>query len=550
MAYSPPPPVRPSETPSLFSQIVEHKCTICDERMLFDNNDCYLLSTCEHIFHRGCIEQSLSSSADCPTCKVACQLSDLRNYNTRTSVSNGNVSQTGTIKKTGTFVRGKSRGAMGNRPQTRSSSKNLFNPNENGDSIVDLSPRQNTQPIEVGDPFSPTHNSHPRMSPKIIHGYPKRGTSRPPQNNSVAVDYDRINAMIGNSLSRILQGLNVQNGSAQILAQPQPGIRGNLPPLSDPAPPRSSSHVNSNHPNGNGNISFNHSDSALGLHPDKISTMIRNWNIRFDGSKNGLTVDEFLYRITSMTREHLNGNFEIICSNLQTLLYDKALHWYWRYHKQVNSIRWDDFCVALKCEFKDMRSNYDIREELRNRKMRPSESFESFYDSICVILDRLETPMVEAELVEILVRNLRPDIRHELLYVPVYSIAHLRKLVQMRENLLADDFYKRTMVAKHPQTSHYTARRQVAEVSCENPSEDESVTTGHVDAVQPNVIPGKCWNCEEPGHFWDDCVRDRTVFCYGCGTKNVYKPQCAKCLDRKSSGSKNYQRPNISTKLP
>lgn len=135
--------------------------------------------------------------------------------------------------------------------------------------------------------------------------------------------------------------------------------------------------------------------------------MIRNWNIRFDGSKNGLTVDKFVYRITSMTTRHLNGNFEVLCDNLQVLLMDKALHWYWRYHKKVDAIRCTDFCVALKCEYKDMRSNYDIQEELRNRKMCHGESFESFNDSTCLILDRLETPMSKAEVVEILVRNLR-----------------------------------------------------------------------------------------------------------------------------------------------
>lgn len=58
------------------------------------------------------------------------------------------------------------------------------------------------------------------------------------------------------------------------------------------------------------------------------------------------------------------------------------------------------------------------------------------------IHDRLPTQMSELELIEILTRNLRPEIRQELLYIPVNSLAHLRKLVHMRENFLNDDYVR------------------------------------------------------------------------------------------------------------
>lgn len=543
LVYSPP-PAQPPDAPSASSQTEEEKCTICEQLLRFDTGECYKLSTCGHIFHKVCIERALSASAECPACKLPCHLSDLRNYTTQLLLSTDNASQTGTMKKTRTCFRGKSRGALGSRPQTRSVGKNLLNI----DTILDASPRRLDRSVEVSEPFSPGHQLQGGISQRFYNINPNSG---PPQNRSGDVDYEYINQMIDNSVTRMLQNINLQTrDEAFNRGRPQRVTHRDIlhlpaPAAAPPSQPTTSGNINNNRGSNLHNSPFHQSDYSSSVRPEKIPSIIRNWNIRFDGSKTGLTVDEFIYRISSMTTEQLSGNFEIICNNLAMLLYDKALHWYWRYHKKVDTIRWRDFCVALKCEFKDMRSNYDIREELRNRKMRPSESFETFYDSICLILDRLETPIAEAELVEILMGNLRPEIRHELLYVPVYSLAHLRKLVQMRENLLSNEFYGKNVVTKLHQSSHVTARRQVAEIAFKNESGDEAANAGQIDAVNQSMPPSKCWNCDQTGHFWDDCVQDRTIFCYGCGTKNVYKPQCTKCLNRKCA-SKNLQRPNTS----
>lgn len=49
-----------------------------------------------------------------------------------------------------------------------------------------------------------------------------------------------------------------------------------------------------------------------------------------------------------------------------------------------------------------------------------------------------------------------------------------------------------------------------------------------VDALQNEGIV--CWNCSETGHTFQDCmVATRNVFCYGCGAKNIYRPQCPRC---------------------
>lgn len=174
-------------------------------------------------------------------------------------------------------------------------------------------------------------------------------------------------------------------------------------------------------PKGSMNHSLNNHSAPV---TDKIAYTIKKWNLHFDGSAQGLDVEEFLYRVKSLTADYFDDNYSLICKHLNILLTGKARYWFWRYRKQVPSIVWDDFCTAIRYQYIDFKSDADIRGELRNRKQRPGENFETFYDSVCVILNRLTTQIPETELIEIIKRNIRAEIRHELLYVPILNIKY------------------------------------------------------------------------------------------------------------------------------
>lgn len=59
-------------------------------------------------------------------------------------------------------------------------------------------------------------------------------------------------------------------------------------------------------------------------------------------------------------------------------------------------------------------------------------------------------------------------------------------------------------------------------------------------AIKQNI---KCWNCEKDGHTYFDCMEHRRIFCYGCGAKDIYKPNCTKCAKKTSgNGQKDVQR--------
>lgn len=499
-------------------------CLICKELML-EMQECLILTNCSHIFHRLCIENSLSQTAECPECHKACELVDLKKANLH-HVSNLNQ----TSRTTNANLRVKGRGAMSKRYHTRNVTKNLFQEN----SLLDFSqvPSQLEDPVVLctpGQVVSGNQNPLPASQQAL--------NNRNRRQDNVNVDNSQLSQIIEASIVRILENLNIvantdryQNNRTQTPNvqrttgfQPAPNIQNNV------------NRINPTH---------SHNAENFGIRTDKVTSIIQNWNLKFDGSSNGLSVDEFLYRIRSLTADNFNNDFTIICKNLHILLSGKARDWFWRYHKQVDTIQWQEFCAAIKYQYQDFKSNFDLREELRNRKMKVGESFDTFFEAVSAIIDRLENPIPEREIIEILTKNLRPDIRHELLYVPIYSIAHLRKLVQMRENLMNDEYFRRNAPTKP--FNHSYQRRNVAEVDLNEPTEllEASGKKLSVDAVVQTALNSKCWNCDSQGHHWQDCLSERSIFCYGCGAKSTYKPQCQKCNSKNSAVPKNFLRPH------
>lgn len=529
---TPPPGIIPSGAPQApalppasalapFS-IEPSACHICNHTMN-EGQDCLIITECSHPFHRTCIEEHLTTSAECPVCKRPCQLNELRTLLI--------VQKTMGFGKPGN--RGKGRGALSKHYNTRSASRNLFQESQN----QQLHMNSSLQGLNYGTP----NHSGMGQNPTNMNS-PGQSTSNQVISNTI--DYTEINRMIEANLTRLLNNINIlpscgQNGSANNFqnhnSNSQPAIN-NISHNNTNRPPSSRQNPSLNLFNLSPNT-FSHTNSSQ-ISSDKATSIIQSWNLRFDGSSSGLNVEEFLYRIRSLTNDNFFGDFSVILKNLNTLLIGKAKDWYWRYHKQTPSLNWNDFCVAIRAQYKDFKTSYDIREDIRNRKQRANESFDTFFEAISALMDRLPTPMTDEELIEILPRNLRPEIRQELLYVKIHSISHLRQLVQTRENFLSDEYVRRNLSSRAPGINS-APRKYVADIEIQKNTDSNFDSEPNVDALDKVGSHSKCWNCDEIGHHWHDCLRDRTIFCYGCGGKNVYKPNCVDCKERKLSHSKN-----------
>ena len=162
----------------------EVKCQICDEKM-DEKVPCMVINRCNHIFHRACIENSLSTDQECPICKQTCELEDLRKISFP-------------LKQNVTKGKNRPRGGLSKTYQTRGHNKNLLQ--ESTTPLVDISGGESierrTIPNESNSQTDPSNINSDNIS------YP----SVP--NQSVLVDYDHINKIIKDNLSRALQNFN------------------------------------------------------------------------------------------------------------------------------------------------------------------------------------------------------------------------------------------------------------------------------------------------------------------------------------------------------
>jgi len=88
-------------------------------------------------------------------------------------------------------------------------------------------------------------------------------------------------------------------------------------------------------------------------------------------------------------------------------------------------------------QLREARTDLDIREAIWDRKQRESEGFDTLYDAIEEIIDNLDMPLTQIEVKEILKRSLRPEIRHEILNIPVRTVERLREIRGWSDKYLA-----------------------------------------------------------------------------------------------------------------
>lgn len=470
--------------------LVETICKICQKPLGEANAINRVFSTpCEHRFHENCINDWVEQFKECQECKKLVHIRDLKQVIVPPDTPEPLV-QTGSVPKVHN-TRHQSKKNSNSQPQPEAGIGDL-------DQVDNQPPRNRNR--KVGRPARNRNVTQNEQRVSIGSSY---------RNEQEAVDYNRIFTQIEQIVSRQIANLSLHNHSGD---------------FSDRA------NITRN--------SMGSSDNTRGrsqINPEKITQLIHRWNVKFDGSMKGDTVEEFIYRIQTLTEDCLDNDFEAVCKNLHILLVGKAREWYWRYRKEFPRIVWEEFCAALKYQYKDYRKDSEILEDIRGRKQKPGESFETFYDEIMILSSRMSASIPEEQLIEMLSRNLLPDIRHELLYVPIHSIAHLRKLVQMRENLLGDVSAKRSI---RNQGNQPFAKRNIAALEDSVSSSEVDPNQVVIEAIQAPIKVFRCWNCDTEGHGWDMCLQERRRFCYGCGAKNVYKPQCTVCLSRKSENLK------------
>jgi len=484
-------------------------CLVC--RQTLGNKNETVETACRHIFHTTCLVSWLKKNTSCPKCKSRFNSKDLP--------------QT-LSKSVGMVTRSQSQIPPLRNSEGSTPAANTVNQTESDELIRDI---RNTS----------TNDASQIEQPSTSRGIPRSLPASPLQNLSNRQNSNDEDQRIHNIVSALVNARttasieNIESRLASLIEQRVEehfSSHRTVSPQSTPNRPQDM-------PSGrNWNKSIQNpsprtSDISLALNSSRMAQLINSWDIKFDGSSN-LSVENFTYRIESQVVDTLGGNFNILCDHLQNIFVGEARGWYWRYRRSVQRITWPSLCEALRADFGKGHTDFDIKELMRVRKQGSSESFDEYRNVILKIGEDLSHPLSEAEMVEILLRGLRPRLRQQLLFVPINgSMATLRQFCIKGESL-QQELSKSFPTQAYAPNRNKVPQRNVDEIDLEQEEEFES-------EVEIAVVKGSkliCWNCRKEGHRYFDCLEERNLFCYGCGAIGIYKPNCSHCTGNGKKG--------------
>lgn len=303
------------------------------------------------------------------------------------------------------------------------------------------------------------------------------------------------------------------------------------------------------------------------------------WPLRYSGGSRDLPADEFIFRAETLARLAKLSE-EALTLGLHQLLSGAAASWYWVFIRNEPYATWFDVKRALIEAFQSNVSDVAIRRMMMDRLQRPNERFMEFCLALQEMEVRLSVRMVDHELLEVLKRNMLPHLQDRLLFIQIFSVRELQQSVRQVEELLQrqaevqqirryipprvqeisalqnveSESYENSSSSSAPHTTILDRNRQSvlpeipsstnpfnrqafdpAQVSRQNNPQDEQ--HDFVSALEDRNQFAVCWNCDELGHTFMDCLAPRIIFCFGCGAKNCVRPQCPKCSARSLQGN-------------
>lgn len=303
---------------------------------------------------------------------------------------------------------------------------------------------------------------------------------------------------------------------------------------------------------------------------DNFYKIKQRWNLSFDGTENS-NVHDFIFRLEQMARDD-----EFPESGLMRVLHmfltKKAEDWYWIFKMDQPNASWKQLKTSMMSYFSSFDSEEEIREQILRRHQTSKESFSDYALSVQKLNARLQQRLSEKEILYRLSQNMLPALKNVTLAATgfIKTVEELRVLCQRYERMWDQTGYDPRRFNETP-----IRRRQINDISYDlqnlslkNQRYDEqqeqrnryqhsdqinSVDISYepetIEAIQrPNNTYNRinerrdllvCWNCKDIGHPYQECEQEfLTVFCFGCGTSNVRKPNCPNCSRRQTENSR------------
>lgn len=266
------------------------------------------------------------------------------------------------------------------------------------------------------------------------------------------------------------------------------------------------------------------------VHNDTWRIRVDKFGLEFKGGNDQLSVEEFIFRLEHMQRQYRIPWQEIL-RDFHLLVAGTVKQWYWALLQTTVISDWTTLRLALLNRYKTIRSNWELMQELVERKQRQGESIDEYFHNLNLLRARLEVPVAEGEMIKIAKRNLKENIARIVYPMNVSSVEQLRMECLEAERIFIRN-QTRTII---PQQSR--PQRYIHEI-VKNFDEDEQAET--VPEVASIDSPPVCWNCQQEGHVFRDCLsRQRNLFCYKCGRPDTITPKCPICSNEQGNSRRN-----------
>lgn len=264
------------------------------------------------------------------------------------------------------------------------------------------------------------------------------------------------------------------------------------------------------------NSNFNSRDPKVPL--------LYKWNISYDGTEN---VHDFLFKVKTLQKRY-DYPLEQVIASFHVLVKGKAETWFWFYLRQKPNTTFAQLEKALIKEFGKLENDCDKIIRMLERRQQPKESFDDFYTVLVTMNSRLDTPMDDDKLIELIKNNSKEALGNLLFGTENFNLDHLRDSARKAEKYLLRQQSNKIQTAVKPKVGELEFSDQI-----EDQEQDLDVSALNFnDKRNKRVIDTskfKCWNCDQTGHSFYECPSDkRSLFCFRCGEKNVTTPKCPK----------------------
>ncbi|KAJ8977810.1 hypothetical protein NQ317_000067 [Molorchus minor] len=274
------------------------------------------------------------------------------------------------------------------------------------------------------------------------------------------------------------------------------------------------------------------------------SISVYKWAIKFNAGSARNSLHSFLQRVEELRIARRCSKQELF-EAASDLFEGYALEWYRAQLRRDRFDSWDSLVTALKKDFLPVEYDDELWKQIEKRTQQMDEPVIIYISIMENLFDCLSEKPTEKQKLRILKTRVLPQYRSHIALQEINSITNLIETCRLLEDSEVSKTAYQPPSRKNVSMleSGLTYPTPFSEASGSGDGnrrsarpENQSGTSGTIPRPlhrtgtrQPAEV--RCWKCKTTGHMQRDCPdnQKRIPTCYGCGRRNVIRPNCPSC---------------------